>query len=242
MNFFKFKRIASIWGSSEPQQLIEIFNYLNTINFVGPTSESTLHSVVLHRKICDGLKFSISIIRVYEDPPSVFNYQCYLSLSSLELREAVDALGIWEPTRIVIKSNPVGIFSVGLQHLKWNAEGGDVNPVWQVSSLAEYRHSADAWIRDFEHYFLPILNEITDISTAISFCLKAMKYRKNLWVKSDGYGSAAFEIYTALLMIKNNRVLEANALLKNSLENTNNSALKYELQSFLNWMNAQGLN
>ena len=148
MKIFKSNRAHSVWGSSQPTQLQEIANYLTLAGFEGPTQASTIYSLEFVRKIDADLKFTCSIDRVYEDPHGVFNFQTYLGLSSLVLRVDVDAARIWETPICDVKDKSVGIFSIGLQHLKWNAEGGDINPVWQVSALPHYASSAMMMVRN----------------------------------------------------------------------------------------------
>lgn len=236
MNIFKSKRTASVWGTSQPRQLLEIANYLIAYGFEGPTPASTLHSLEFVRQIDVDLKLTCSINRVYEDPHGVFNIQTYLGLSSFALRIDADDAKIWEAPICDVKDNAVGVFSIGLQHLKWNAEGGNTNPVWYVSALPQYQFSANDWIADWNRYATPIVLTITDISSAIIFCQKALKYRKNPWVKSDGFVSSAFEIYTAILMVKHQQIEDAKKLLMAALNTSNSEAKKMQLQLALAWV------
>jgi len=244
MKIFKSKRTVSVWGSSQPKQLLEIANHLNASGFEGPTQASTLYSLYFVRKIDSDLKLTCSIDRVYEEPHGVFNFQTYLVLSSFALYADADDARLWGPSIGEVNEKSVGVFSVGLQHLKWNAEGGDDNPVWQVSALPQYENSANDWIADWERYGAPIVSAITDISSAIVFCQQALKYQKNPWVKSDGFGSYAFDIFTAMLMVRNHQVEEAKAFLINAL-NINDreakraqlrEAKKMQLQLALDWV------
>lgn len=241
MKIFKSNRAVSVWGSAQPTQLLTIANHLAAGGFEGPTQASTVHSLEFVRKIDLDLKLTCSINRVYEEPHGVFNFQTYLGLSSFDLRADVDEAGIWETPIIDVKDKSVSVFSIGLQHLKWNAEGGDFNPVWQVSALPQYEFSSNEWLADWERYAAPIVFAITDRSSAIEFCQGALNYQKNSWVKSDGFVSPAFEIYTAMLMVKNQRFVEAKALLRAALNVNKREAKKMQLQIALDWVEAKNL-
>ena len=244
MNIFKSKKSDKVWGSSQPKQLVEIAIYLRDNGFTGPTPASTVYSLEFTRKINAELNFSCSINRLYEDPHGVFNFQTYLGLSSIALRNDVDAAMIWETPICDVKNKSVYVFSIGLQDLKWDAEGGDINPVWQVSVQPEYSGCANDWIADWARYAAPIVTAINDDSSAIKFCYHILNYKKNPWVKSDGFTSPALEIYTAMLLVRNQQVEEARALLTDVLGITTRDAKKIQLHRTIDWieLTTQGKN
>lgn len=122
MKIFNSNRAMSVWGSSQPKQLLEISHFLVSQGFEISKKDSDLYSLVFTLKIDADIEFTCSISRIYEDPLGVFNFQTYLILFSHALR--ADAFS----AKILDSSAPIEgrivIFSIGLQHLKWNAEGG----------------------------------------------------------------------------------------------------------------------
>lgn len=124
--------------------------------------------------------------------------------------------------------------------------GGD-NPVWQVSTLPQYERSAEKWISDWNRYAAPVLYSIVDTSGVIEFCQKALQYKNNPWVKSDGFRNYEISTWTAMLMAKERRFDDAKNLLLKAL-NANETeapraslreARRAQLQRAFDWIEQQ---
>jgi hypothetical protein len=234
---FGSQTAVKLWGEAEPRQLLEMFSYLNSKGFKGPTRESNLHFFSFKKKINNDLSFDFSISHLYCDPQHVFNFHCSLSLSSKSVYPPIVEMDLYDgeiPTPG--KDLSIGVVSMPIAHLKWDAEGGEINPTWQISTLKEYENCVQIWINDWEKYVEPILRTIIDNTSAWQFCEKALQYKRNPWVKSNGYLAANLEISTALLMLNDGLHEQAINLLLSESNKPLKPAHKIQLQKAIDWI------
>lgn len=240
MKLLKSKRTVAVWGSSEPKQLLEIFSYLNAHGFIGPSSSSTLYSFSFTRRVDEDLDFLCRVTTAGGDPVRhTVHIDTFLGLVSKSLLLLKRQTKLVDPAVSDPKEYAAGIFSVTLAHLKWNAEGGDVNPSWTVSPLPEFDSAALDWIHDWEKYAVPVIDAIKDLPSAIAFGEQVMYYQKNPWVRSTGWVSAALECYLSLLLFKINQVGAAKDLLRSAFHATDRPAKQSQILLVSEWIDAQ---
>jgi hypothetical protein len=192
--------LEKVWGSKHPTQLVRLFEYLNSKGYLGPSVTSTAHNLHFRREIDSDLSVFCTIVRVYEDPQGVFNFQSYLGLSSVRVANIAREIGILAPSATQEYDGAICVFSVGLQYLKWNAVGGSENPVWQISGQPEFVDSASQWIADWEAFGSPIVDPVASSDSAAQASSYALAYRAQSWVKSDGFSSISLPLFAATIM------------------------------------------
>jgi hypothetical protein len=241
MKLFKSKKMTSVWGSQEPQELFKVVAYLHAQGFNGPIGDSSLHNLFFERQIDDDLSLSCSITRAGQWPEHIFNFCCGLSVRSKFLFQSSEEINFYGDA-VVEKPAQLtqGIFSIQLEHLVWNERESDINPSWKISALPGYENTCEKWIRSWEKHFAPVIDSTKNLSGVIEFFKKIKTYEKNAWVKSDGYSSHAFNPYLAILMVKDNQMEAAKELLHNALKNPKNTAVQKQLEMTLAWVERKG--
>jgi hypothetical protein len=241
MKIFKSKKMTSVWGSQEPQELFKVVAYLHSQGFNGPIASSTLHNLFFERPVDDDLSLSCSISRAGEWPEHVFKFCCGLSVRSKFLFQASEEINFYGNTLITPPMQDTqSIFSIQLEHLVWNEKESDINPSWKISTLPGYDNTCENWVSSWDKHFAPIIDSIKNLSEVIKFLEQIAIYKKNPWVKSDGYGSHAFDPYLAILLVKNNQIEAAKVLLCEALKTPKNSAVYKQLDLTLAWVQSRG--
>lgn len=240
MTFSQVKKISSVWGQSEPSQLLKISEFFNSRGFVGPTIDSDPYFFIFRRVVDKDFTFSCTVRRLFENPKKVFHFGTALTLWSRSVRvmEVEKAVNMDEPPPLNASGLGGSVFSIDLAHLKWNFVGGQDNPTWQVSALAGYEFSIQKWVDDWIEYLEPISNSVHNLDSAIECCKKALAYRRQPWVKSDGFIGPNFEINTAALLVQAGRIAEANRLLEDAIALSPRAARQHQIRLALNWVNS----
>lgn len=198
------------WGVAEPRVLREALQYLLATGFTGPTSWQSPVLLSFDRPMTDDLFVRVSLGRVGEFPPGVFNFDSHIIVWSKMVGLVERALDLWPQMSPNVERGTDGphvpILSVSLSHLKWNRVPGP-NPVWQVTEAPD--GNASGWPSDWQSFGEPFVRRFEQAGSAANCLTHEDFLPRSPWVLSDGIRSPARIEYGAILLSSSGRSGEA---------------------------------
>jgi hypothetical protein len=221
IKFLNGKKMAKAWGQAEPPELRKILEYLcDEDGFLPPKNWSHAYTLDLYRELTNDLVANVGFSTAGEFPVGVIYFDTTIALRSKFCRKIEDQIQIWPnqtPSTEGLDAS-AQIFCITLSHLKWNDTPGDRNPGYQISTAPEYKNSSVKWIADWKQYAAPIIAGTSTLKEAIQFCEKIKTYKKQPWVKSDGYRAQSVDIYLAFLLVQDGQLEKARGILQVGLK------------------------
>ena len=108
-----------------------------------------------------------------------------------------------------------------------------------MSTAPEYKNSSARWIADWKQYAAPIVAGTSNLNDAIGYCEKIKTYKKQSWVKSDGYLPSAVTINLAFLLVQHGQCEKARDVLQGALKLQVHPPAIERHQKALAWVIAQ---
>jgi hypothetical protein len=242
IKFLNAKKMAKAWGQAEPAELRKIFEYLcDSEGFAPPKDWSDGYTLVLKKEVQDDLVIEASFSTVGQYTVGVVNFDTGILLSSKYCKKIENVLELWpnQKNTVSVLDTAATIFCVHLSHLKWNAAFTEKNPEFQISELSEHQNSAQKWIIDWKAYAKPHIALLSNLKDAIQYCEYIKNYKKQPWVKSDGYRSSTIDIHLAFLCVQDGQYEKANAILESAWKLQTHTSSIDRHEKALNWVNEQ---
>lgn len=234
--------MTKAWGATAPQELVKIFKFLcEEVGFNLPENWKDPYTLMLQKRMADDLIIKALFCTAGQYPQYVFNFDVGIALCSEFCRKIEDQTDIWPNRKSSAHETETssGIFCIDLSHLKWNETSVEKNPIFQISELPGYQDTAKQWILDWENFATPLLASVSNLDDAIQYCEFIKTYKKQVWVKSDGYLSSALDIHWALLCAQDGQYEKAKNILQNSLELQTHPPSVERHKKALSWVEAQ---